>query len=146
MALVSVIIPTFNRFRLLCRAVESVLAQTYHDFEIIVVDDGSTDESQGIFPQRFPEVHYLRIEHTGIPPIARNAGLRTAQRDYIAFLDSDDQWLPKKLELQVAVLDKNLKVGLVCSNALALKGDSEMLADVYLGYCKGMIGWALREL
>lgn len=125
MARVSVIIPTYNRFLQLCCAVESVLEQTYEDVEIIVVDDGSTDQTPSAFPQRFPSVQYIRIEHSGLPSVARNTGVRLAKGAYVAFLDSDDRWVVEKLAQQVAVLDAHPNIGLACSNAFVVQGNSE---------------------
>ena len=132
MACVSVIIPTYNRFLQLCCAVESVLKQTYEDVEIIVVDDGSTDQTPSVFPRSFPSVQYIRIEHSGLPAVARNTGVRLAKGTYVAFLDSDDQWLSEKLAQQVAVLDAHPNVGLVCSNAFVIQGDGEGSDKRYL--------------
>lgn len=105
---VSVIIPTYNRSRVLAEAIGSVLAQTYQDFEILVVDDGSTDDSDRMILERFggePRVRYLRQRNSG-PGAARNLGIRSSAGEMIAFLDSDDLWLPEKLRLQVARLDE----------------------------------------
>jgi glycosyltransferase involved in cell wall biosynthesis len=105
---VSVIIPTFNRETLVAEAVRSVLDQTYCDFELIVVDDGSTDgTAQALAPPRSmagDRLRYIAQEHRG-PSAARNAALRIATGELIAFLDSDDLWRPRKLERQVAFLD-----------------------------------------
>ena len=99
--LVSVIIPTYNRAELVGEAVASVLAQTYHSVELIVVDDGSTDATARVLAAQHPALRLVRQEHTGMPGQARNAGARLARGAYLAFLDSDDLWLPQKLELQV---------------------------------------------
>ena len=99
--LVSVVIPTYNRARLVQEAVASVLAQSYRPLELIVVDDGSTDATGAALAGR-PEVRVLSQPHTGMPGQARNAGARLARGEYLAFLDSDDLWQPPKLERQVA--------------------------------------------
>ena len=99
--LVSVVIPTYNRAQLVREAVDSVLAQSYRPLELIVVDDGSTDATGDSLALR-PEVRVRRQPHTGMPGQARNAGVRLACGEYLAFLDSDDLWLPHKLERQVA--------------------------------------------
>lgn len=119
---VSVIIPTWNRAEDTLRAVESVLRQTYQDFEIIVVDDGSTDETEAIF-SNYPDkrVSYLRLEHTGLPAAPRNTALRIAKGEWVAFLDSDDTWNPTKLAIQMKYLARNPDVKLVSTNAYRIK-------------------------
>jgi glycosyltransferase involved in cell wall biosynthesis len=112
---VSVVIPAFNRSTLVTQAVDSVLAQTYTDYEIIVVDDGSTDDTKAALAQYGDRVRYIYQENRGASA-ARNAGVRNAKGRYIAFLDSDDLWLPAKLEKQVAVLEECPDVALVYSN------------------------------
>lgn len=103
MPTVSVIIPTYNRARALAEAIQSVMAQDYHDFEIVVVDDGSTDSTAEIL-RAFPEVLVVRQAQQGVSA-ARNAGMARASGRLIAFLDSDDLWLPAKLSTQVAFFD-----------------------------------------
>jgi glycosyltransferase involved in cell wall biosynthesis len=103
--LVSVIIPTYNRASLLGEAIASVRKQTYHDWELIVVDDGSTDETARI-PTTHDEgrIRVLHLPHLGQPGRVRNAGLAVAQGEYVAFLDDDDLWQPEKLATQVGLL------------------------------------------
>ena len=96
---ISVIIPTWNRAGSLPAAIESVLAQTLKADEVIVVDDGSTDDSRDIIRRRFPDVRYLYQENRGVSS-ARNTGIQAAAGDWIALLDSDDRWAPHKLERQ----------------------------------------------
>jgi glycosyltransferase involved in cell wall biosynthesis len=100
---VSIVLPTHNRAALLDRSIRSVLGQTYTDFELIVVDDGSTDETAGVVAGfRDPRIRYLPLARkTGAGP-ARNAGIRAARAKFLAFQDSDDEWLPSKLAAQVA--------------------------------------------
>ncbi|MBN1450055.1 MAG: glycosyltransferase family 2 protein [Anaerolineales bacterium] len=118
MTRISVIIPTYNRVHLLDECVKSVLEQTYHDYEIIVVDDGSTDSTREIVGQFFGPIRYVYQEHRGVSA-ARNHGIQLAQGDYITFLDSDDLYLPTKLEKQVRFLDDNPNCGVVyCSYTL----------------------------
>ena len=103
--LVSVVIPTYNRLAFLTEAVQTVLAQTFTDYELIVVDDGSTDRTaamvQGVAD---PRVTLVSLPHVGSPARARNAGIRRARGRYVAFLDSDDLWDPSKLLDQLAAL------------------------------------------
>lgn len=111
---VTVIIPTYNRARLIGKAIESVFNQTYSDFEIIIVDDGSTDETASEVAQYGSRIRYLYQKHAGSSE-ARNLALRASTGELIAFLDSDDVWYPKKLEKQIGLFDRDPSVGLVYS-------------------------------
>ena len=103
--LVSVILPTFDRLPLLRQAVASVVAQTFADWELIVADDGSTDGThEWLATLDDPRIRTIRLAHTGLPPRARQAGLDVARGGWVAFLDSDDLWLPEKLALQLRQL------------------------------------------
>lgn len=105
---VSVVILTFNRAVLLERAIQSVLAQTFHDFELIVVDDCSTDHTSQVVKEIPDErIHYIRHEKNTGEGGGRNTGLRNATGEYIGYLDDDDEWLPEKLKLQVECLDQS---------------------------------------
>jgi glycosyltransferase involved in cell wall biosynthesis len=106
---VSIILPTFNRLEYLQAAVDSVFAQTFTDWELIVADDGSDAETAGWLASlaAAPRVSVLRLPHTGNPGAVRNAGLRAARGEYVAFLDSDDVWLPQKLARQLASLGEH---------------------------------------
>ena len=100
---VSVIIPTYNSARYLVEAVDSVLAQSYKDFEILVIDDGSTDETTAVMSKYGPTVRYIRQKNGGVSA-ARNKGIEESTGRYVAFLDADDTWLPNKLERQISEL------------------------------------------
>lgn len=112
MPLISVIIPTYNRAGFLNEAVSSVLGQTFSNFELIIVDDGSTDGTENLFGSSKPPVRYIRQEQQGVSA-ARNRGIAEAKGAYIAFLDSDDYWLLDKLSVQVSFLKSNSEI-LVC--------------------------------
>ena len=101
---VSVLIPTYNAGRYLGAALQRVLGQTYQDFEIIVVDDGSEDDTAAV-AARYPQVRYFYNAHSGIS-VTRNLAISKAKGEMIAFLDADDMWAPDKLEKQVAYLDR----------------------------------------
>lgn len=105
---VSVIIPTHNRVGLLMQAVASVRAQTWSDWELIIVDDGSTDGTASSLAQRpDPRIQVHSLTHSGNPARARNAGTRRACGAYVAFLDSDDVWESRKLETQLRALHED---------------------------------------
>lgn len=130
--LVSVIVPIFNRQELVGPALDSILEQTYRPLEIIAVDDGSTDDTQEIlerYANRYQDhLTVLRQPNSG-PAVARNRALRHARGEFIAFLDSDDVWLPSKLELQLPRLTP--EVGLVYSALQEVDADGRVLATVH---------------
>lgn len=103
---VSIIIPTYNRAHLLGRAIQSVLDQTHQDFELIIVDDGSTDNTEEIVRSFSDErIRYIKHDKNRGGAAARNTGIKAARGEYIAFQDSDDEWLPEKLEKQIRVFE-----------------------------------------
>lgn len=103
---VSVVIPTYNRAEKVCKGIESVLAQTFKDAEIVVVDDGSSDNTASVLNQTFGDrIRYFHQTNQGAS-IARNRGVAEARGEWIAFLDSDDIWEPDKLEWQLRALEK----------------------------------------
>jgi lipopolysaccharide biosynthesis glycosyltransferase len=111
---VSVIIPTYNRADMITESVKSVLNQTYADFELLVVDDGSTDDTKQVVESiRDERIRYIAMPENGGAGAARNEGIRQAKYDYIAFQDSDDYWLPEKLEKQMKLLAQHPEAGLV---------------------------------
>lgn len=103
---VSVILPTFNRLKYLRCAVDSVFAQTFADWELVIADDGSDEETRTYLRelQSDPHVSVIWLPHSGNPAAVRNSALRRARGEYLAFLDSDDEWLPEKLERQIVSL------------------------------------------
>ena len=104
MPLVSVVIPTFNYGRFVASAIQSALDQTFRDFEIVVVDDGSTDDTTEIVSRFGAAVRYIYQPNRGLSA-ARNRGIQAARGEWIGFLDADDLWLPTKLERQLSVLN-----------------------------------------
>lgn len=111
--LISIILPTFNRLEFLPAAIDSVFAQTLTDWELIIADDGSGTETRGYLQSLHdpPRVRALYLPHTGKPAKVRNAALSEARGEYVAFMDSDDLWMPMKLETQIASLLRNPKCG-----------------------------------
>lgn len=103
---ISVIIPTFNRAYCLPDALNSVLNQTRPPTEVIVIDDGSTDDTAEVIKNHFPQVKYIKQVQSGVS-VARNAGIKASTAQWIALLDSDDEWLPEKLSRQAALLEEN---------------------------------------
>ena len=103
---ISVIIPTYNRKHTLQRAIDSVLAQTFKPFEIIIVDDGSKDGTKEWLLQNYPSVQYIHQPNNGVSS-ARNKGIQISQGSWIALLDSDDEWMPEKLEYQSRFIEVN---------------------------------------
>ena len=124
---ISVIIPTWNRAATLERAIRSALNQTLPPLEVLVCDDGSTDESRELVESiNDSRVLWIDGEHSGRPAIPRNRGIRASQGEWFAFLDSDDEWLPEKLEKQLEYVYK-IGCDAVCSNAIRYvpsQGDS----------------------
>jgi glycosyltransferase involved in cell wall biosynthesis len=109
---VSVIIPAYNRAYILGEAIDSVLSQKFKDLELIVVDDGSDDETEKVVSSYTHRLTYIYQEHRGVSA-ARNRGIEHAQGDYLAFLDSDDLWLKDKLYLQMKFMESHPEV-LIC--------------------------------
>ena len=109
---ISVVIPTYNRAQFLKESVDSVLCQTYNDFELIIIDDGSKDKTKEVIASyQKTNIRYIFKEHRGVSS-ARNLGISEARGEYIAFLDSDDLWMPKKLALQKNFMETNPKYSL----------------------------------
>jgi glycosyltransferase involved in cell wall biosynthesis len=120
--LVSVVVPTYNRARVIAETLDSILAQTYPHLEVVVVDDGSTDDTEAVVAPYRDRVTYLRQQNQGLAG-ARNLGFQTSTGDYVAWLDSDDLWNRDKLALQVAVLDRHPEVAVVASDFSAFDVD-----------------------
>lgn len=134
---VSVVIAAHNGQSVIKRAVGSVLAQSYRNRELIVVDDGSTDTTASVLRKYGDQIHVIRQENAGALA-ARNSGAKEAEGEYIAFLDQDDSWTPKKLDTQVRVLDTNPSIGLVFGNLVAADRENKPLgfATIPREYCR----------
>jgi glycosyltransferase involved in cell wall biosynthesis len=135
---VSVIIPTHNRKAFVQEAVDSVLAQTYEDFELIVVDDGSTDGTGKVLKRYEKRLLYLYQANQGVSA-ARNNGLALAQGEFIAFLDSDDLWLPKKLAIQVAFMDQHPQAQICYTDELWIRRGKRVNPKKRHAKCSGEI-------
>jgi len=126
MGIVSVVISTWNRPHLLKRAILSVLSQTIQPLEVFVCADGMEDPAEKVVKEiGHPTVKYVPGPHMGRPAIPRNRGIRAANGEWVAFLDDDDEWLPNKLEKQLAVLKKE-GYQASCSNALRICDDNSI--------------------
>lgn len=112
---VSIILPTYNREHMVGKAIESVLKQSYTDFELIIIDDGSTDKTEQVIASyNDKRIRYYRMQENGGQSKARNRGMQMAKYDYLAFEDSDDLWRPEKLEVQMNAMKKaDLDVGII---------------------------------
>ena len=118
--MISVIVPTYNRAHQLPRTLDSILCQSCSPKEIIVVDDGSTDETLALMTSEYPEIVFIQQQNTGVSS-ARNAGIKRASGDWIAFLDSDDEWLPEKLEIQMKALYENPEIKICHTNEIWIR-------------------------
>jgi glycosyltransferase involved in cell wall biosynthesis len=126
--LVSAAITTYNRARYLPEAIESVLSQTWGDLELIVVDDGSTDDTEDVVSTYLDRVRYIRQENGG-RSAARNAAVQVAQGEYVGFCDSDDRWLPDRLERQLSAIVQAPQVGMVHGHVDLIDADGRPLRD-----------------
>ncbi len=137
---VSVVISTYNRARMLKRAIQSVLNQTFQDFELIVVDNASTDHTKEVV-QSFSEerLHYLCHEQNRGGSAARNTGIKYAQGPYIAFLDDDDEWFPQKLEKQLKKMEAAQSAGLIYVGSEVFNEKKQKIEQVYLPQYRGQV-------
>src|SRR5215472_17381180 len=124
--LVSVVIPTYNRAAMITRTIENIFAQTYSNIELIVVDDGSTDDTQAKLSGFGDRIRIITQSNSG-PAVARNRGAAAARGEIIAFQDSDDLWRPTKLARQVALLSQynNIATCCLCNALMGVSGGKE---------------------
>ena len=117
---ISVIIPTYNRKKTLARAIQSVINQSFSPFEILIIDDGSNDGTEEWVKENFRNIKYIYQNNHGVSS-ARNIGIENAYGDWVAFLDSDDEWLPNKLYEQVKAIDSNPEVKFFHTNEIWIR-------------------------
>ena len=141
--LVSAIIPTYNRAEYICQAIDSALEQGYDNLEIIVVDDGSTDETHNLLTRYESRIKYIYQQNQG-EAVARNTAIEASTGEYIALLDSDDLWLPGKLTRQMDFILAHPDVGMVASHAIAIDQNGRALSDAPLCPFQGE-GWVSLE-
>jgi glycosyltransferase involved in cell wall biosynthesis len=136
MGRVSVIVPAYNAATYLAAAIESVIRQTYQDWEVIIVDDGSSDETGAVacsYASLLPDkIRYVYQPNRGLPA-ARNIGIRIAQGEFVALLDADDVWLPLRLERSVAALKSDAGVGLVHARVARINEQGHVIDYPFAG-------------
>jgi glycosyltransferase involved in cell wall biosynthesis len=142
---VSVIIPTYNRASFLPAAIESVLTQSFQNIEVIVVDDGSTDDTKTAVEQYKERIRYIHTDHGG-PSHARNVGMKAATGKYIAFLDSDDTYQPYKLETQVSFMEDHPDVGMVYTEMSVLYENGHFDKFNFHNYIYKVKGWHYDDI
>ncbi|MFH0861102.1 MAG: glycosyltransferase [Candidatus Altiarchaeota archaeon] len=142
----SIITITYNRSKLLKKMIDSILTQTFRDFELIIVDNFSTDDTESVVKSFADKrIRYFKNANNGILAINLNYGMKKAEGDYIAFCDSDDLWMPEKLEKQLAYLKRHPEYGLVYSNAWIID-ENENQKGVILGKTHSQEGELFESL
>jgi len=141
MPTVSVIIHTYNNEKFIAETVESVLNQTYKDYAVIVVDDGSVDGTRDALIPYMQKIRYHYKENGGIAS-AKNAGISLSETEFVAFLDHDDLWVPDKLQLQMEHFNENPQIGLVYAKYTSFRDGKELRTKPEKGYS----GWIFKEL
>lgn len=148
MRAVSVIVPAYNAQNYIGQCLDSVFKQTMQDFEIVVVNDGSTDRTEEAVleaSERHPgRIKYLKQANRGAA-VARNAGARLAEGEVLAFIDADDLWLPEKLQIQMDVFKRNPDIGFCFSDVYAIDASGH-LGKTLMQYKSPVSGWVLRNL
>lgn len=140
--MVSIVVPTYNREHVIERALRSILKQTYSAYEVIVVDDGSRDQTESVVSGlQDSRIRYIALDKNQGVAHARNVGIQAAKYDYIAFLDSDDEWLPDKLELQMEKMQHSSEeFGMVYCRMGGLRRDGKgRFVCPYQGYGKEVL-------
>lgn len=130
---VSVVMPTYNHARFIAEAIESVLAQTYKNFELIIIDNCSTDNTEAIvrsYSDTDPRIRYQKFRNNGIIAVSRNVGIRIAAGTYVAFIDSDDSWFQEKLEKVVKFLARFPDTDLLCHDENYVSGVDKKIMKI----------------
>ncbi|HTL92948.1 MAG TPA: glycosyltransferase family A protein [Steroidobacteraceae bacterium] len=144
---VSILMPTFNRLEFLPAAIGSVLAQTFNEWELIIADDGSGSDTRSYLQSLADRrVRVLWMAHSGKPAVMLNAALQSACGEYVAFLDSDDMWQPRKLELQVASLRRQPTRRWGCTGFALVDAAGRPLAAPRSSNCPAPSGWVRERL
>jgi GT2 family glycosyltransferase len=141
--LVSVVVPTYNRAKLIGRTIDSALAQTYANVEVLVVDDGSTDDTAVFVEKQYggePRVRYVAKANGG-PASARNVGFRESRGDYVALLDSDDTWSAWKLSLQIACMEQHRDLGMTWTDMEMIDATGAVVDPTHLRTMYHAYGW-----
>ena len=140
---VSIILPTYNRAHIIEKAIQSVLNQTYQDFEIIIIDDGSKDDTEKIirgFQEKDKRIKYIRFEENKGAAAARNAGIKMSKGEYITFQDSDDEWVIDKLEKQMKIIETSSENIVVYCGFWRIDGDEKTyIPDINISNREGNI-------
>lgn len=144
--MVSIILPTYNRASMVMESIRSVLEQSYSNFELIIVDDGSEDETGALVASiPDPRIQYHYLPHTGYTSRLKNFALQRATGEYIAFIDSDDMWKPGKLERQIALLNENPSIGFSITDVTTFKADTILIDHSYqlqdITQCQNIFQW-----
>jgi glycosyltransferase involved in cell wall biosynthesis len=143
--LISVVIPTYNSASFLPQSVESVLQQTYDNFEVIIVDDGSTDDTETVLLPYKEKIRYIKKANSG-PSGARNLGIAEARGEFIAFQDADDIWVPEKLQLQMDYLTNHPKIAVLHTDLTQFNHQGEVSFSLKERYGSIPSGYIFEEL
>ncbi len=142
---VSVVIPTYQAKDDVKKAINSVLNQTFRNYEVIVIDDGSTDSTRQVLRSYGSRIRFFGEQHKGVSA-ARNRGIRASKGEYIAFLDSDDTWLPSKLALQVEILDTHPEIGFIFCDVAFMANEKILNATVFKSRGKPYSGSIYKQV
>ena len=143
---VSIVIPAFNASNFITETLKSVFRQTYKDYEVIVVDDGSTDDTKEVLDPFMDRIRYIYQSNSGGPAKPRNVGICNAKGKYISLHDSDDVMLPEKIERAVEFLEAQPSLGMVFTNFTKIKENGEKYQGTFLDGYEHFQGMAKRKI